>query len=479
MNVQFFQFSKRINSTKLPSSSGTSYDCVLKEGSSIIKPRIGIKWDGSANPPSNLNYAYISKYLRFYYVSNWTYSERQWWADLTVDPLASHRGPIGGSLKYVLRASSMHDPLAIDTMWNATAKVIGAGTLAGTSLGWANYGGGTDPDNTGVFVVTVIGEQNTVTSTAVAVQYQMSGIDLQRMLNGLWLDVNGSINQAIGGAATELDALKEIIKLPSRFTTDLTQYIKGVMWFPFSFPHPSGGLPIHLGVHPTIAADVVQAPERVFSGSVNTFGVPAGKERWECLAPYGRYWFYMEPFGMIEIDPYVAVDSPTLTYSVKVDSLSGLGILTLYADAGSGGGTRRTIAIRCAQIGVAVPYGSTAPNYSGAISMAAGISAAVGAPEVGALLGGIGSAASMGFPSRSSGTAGGGAALEGVGHFCYEVFDHVDIDNAETGRPLCKTVQIAAVPGYVLCKDGDVDAPATDQELAQIKSYLEGGFFYE
>jgi hypothetical protein len=59
------------------------------------------------------------------------------------------------------------------------------------------------------------------------------------------------------------------------------------------------------------------------------------------------------------------------------------------------------------------------------------------------------------------------------------VFDHVDSDNAETGRPLCKTVQIAAVPGYVLCKDGDVDAPATDQELAQIKSYLEGGFFYE
>lgn len=474
MNIQFFQFSKRINSTKLPTGSGTSYDCVLKEGSSIIKPRIGIKWDGSGTPPANLNYAYISKYLRFYYVSNWTYSERQWWADLTVDPLASHRGPIGGSLKYVIRSSSTHDPLAIDTMWNAKATVVGAGTIAGSSLGWDNYGSGG-----GVFVVTVIGEQNTVSSNSVAVQYQMDGTDLQRMLNGLWLDVNGSINQAIGGAATELDALKEILKLPSRFTTDLTQYIKGVMWFPFRFPNPAGGADIHLGVHPTIAASVVQAPERVFSGSVATSGQLNGREKWECLAPYGRYWFYMEPFGMIEIDPYVAVDSPTLTYSVKVDSLSGLGILTLYADAGSGGGTRRTIAIRCAQVGVSVPYGSIAPNYSGAISLAAGISAAVGAPEVGALIGGIGSAASMGFPSHSSGTAGGGAALEGVGHFCYEVFDHVDIDNAETGRPLCKTVQIASVPGYVLCKDGDVDAPATDQELAQIKAYLEGGFFYE
>lgn len=473
MNVQFFQFSKRINSTKLPSSSGTSYDCVLKEGSSIIKPRIGIKWDGSANPPSNLNYAYISKYLRFYYVSNWTYSERQWWADLTVDPLASHRGPIGDSLKYVLRSSSIHDPLAIDTMWNAKATVVGAGTIAGSGLGWANYGSGG-----GSFVVTVIGEQNTVSSNSVAVQYSCSGSELQNMIQALFTDVNGAINQAVGGAATELDALKEILRLPSRFTTDLSQYIKGIMWFPFSFPS-AGGIMMRLGVHPVGAFNCLGSPEIVFSGSVATSGQLYGREKWECLSPYGRYWFYMEPFGMIEIDPYVAVDSPTLTYSVKVDSLSGLGILTLYADAGTGGGTRRTIAIRCAQIGVSVPYGSIAPNYSGAINLAGGVAAMMGNPEVGALLGGIGSAASMGFPSHSSGTAGGGAALEGVGHFCYEVFDHVDIDNAESGRPLCKTVQISSVPGYILCKDGDVDAPATDQELAQIKSYLEGGFYYE
>lgn len=476
MNVQFFQFSKRINSTKLPSSSGTSYDCVLKEGSSIIKPRIGIKWDGSANPPSNLNYAYISKYLRFYYVSNWTYSERQWWADLTVDPLASHRGPIGGSLKYVLRASSMHDPLAIDTMWNAKSNAIAAGTLGGSGLGWANYGAGTSGH--GYFVVTVIGQDNSTAGTNqnVAMQYQMDAAGLQNLIYELWYDVNGAVNQEVGGATDIKDAILGILKIPSRLTTDLSQYIKSVMWFPCSFPTEAST--IYLGVHPAGGGSIVKNPEVVFSGSVNTYGVPAGKERWECLAPYGRYWFYMLPFGMIEIDPYVAVDSPSLTYTVAVDSLSGLGVLKLYADAGSSG-TSRLIATRCAQIGVAVPYGSVAPNYAGAINLAAGAAAAAGVPEVGALLGGIGSAASMGFPSHSSGTAGGGAALEGFGFFCYEIFDHVDVDNAESGRPLCKTVQIAAVPGYVLCKDGDVDAPATDQELAQIKSYLEGGFFYE
>lgn len=473
MNVTFYQFSKKLNSTALPSGSGSTYDCILKDDSSILKPRIGLKWDGSGSAPANLNYAYIPKYLRFYFVSNWTYSERQWWADLTVDPLASHRGPIGSSLKYVLRSSNTHDPLAIDNMWNATAEVVGAGTIAGSSLGWADYGNGG-----GTFVITVIGEQNTVTSNSVAVQYECSGSQLQTMIQSLFTDVNGAINQAIGGAATELDALKEILRLPSRFSTDLSQYIKGIMWFPFSFPS-SGGIQMRLGVHPVGVYDVVGSPMRVFSGSVATSGQLYGREKWECLSPFGRYWFSMQPFGMIDIDPYVAVDSPTLTYSVAVDSLSGLGILTLYADAGAGGGSRRILATRCAQIGVSVPYGSIAPNYSGAINLAAGLAAMTGHPDVGALLGGIGSAASMGFPSHSSGTAGGGAALEGEAYFCYEVFDHVAIDNAESGRPLCNTVQLSSIPGFILCKEGDVAAPATDQELAQISSYLTGGFFYE
>lgn len=472
MNIKFYQFSKKLNSTALPTGAGTSYDCVLKDTSSILKPKIGIKWDGSGSAPANLNYAYIQKYLRYYYVSNWTYSERQWWADLTVDPLASHRGPIGDSIKYVLRSSATHDPLAIDSMWNAKAEAVGAGTIAGSSLGWANYGGGG-----GTFVITVIGEQNTVTSNSVAVQYECSGTELQNMISALFTDVNGAINQAVGGAATELEALKEILRLPSRFSTDLSQYIKGIMWFPFSFPS-SGGVMMRLGVHPVGVFNVVGSPMIVFSGSVATSGLLYGRERWECLAPFGRYWFSMQPFGMIEIDPFVAVDSPSLTYSVAVDALSGLGIMTLYADAGASG-TRRILATRCAQIGVSVPYGSVAPNYAGAINLAAGVAAMTGHPDVGALLGGIGSAASMGYPAHSSGTAGGGAALEGVGYFMYEVFDHVDVDNAESGRPLCKTVQLSGIPGFILCKEGDVAAPATDQELAQIASYLTGGFFYE
>ena len=473
MKVNFAQFSKKLNSTAFPVGLSGGYDCILKEGSSILKPRIGIKWDGTGYAPANYNYAYIGAYMRYYFVQNWTYEERQWWADLVVDPLASFKGSIGASSKYVLRSAYSHDVDAIDSMWNAKSVTYLKGRTVGSSLGWASYGSGG-----GQFVMTVIGTQNDCYSNDVAVQYAMDGPGLQQVINQLWLDTEGIINQAIGGAASVQDALGEMLKIPSRLTTDLSEYIKGLMWFPFEFSTTPSSL--HLGVHPVSnAAAAVTNPKMTFTGSVNTVGVPSGKERWEMMAPYGRYWFNMQPFGTIEIDPYTATASSTLNYTITVDSLSGLGVLKLFAPGTGMGETSRIVGVRCAQIGVAVPYGSVAPNYAGAINLAAGAAAAAGAPEVGALLGGIGSAAAMGFPSHTSGTAGGGAALDGEASFNFEVFDHVDIDNAESGRPLCQTVTLSSIPGYILCKEGDIDAPATEQELAQIKSYLEGGFFYE
>ena len=57
---------------------------------------------------------------------------------------------------------------------------------------------------------------------------------------------------------------------------------------------------------------------------------------------------------------------------------------------------------------------------------------------------------------------------------------HVDQDLVEHGRPLCRVEKISDLAGgYVLCRDGDIEAPCTDGELDQISQYLTGGFFYE
>ena len=133
MNVTFYNFSKRRNSTKRP-SGGTSYTCLLKEDTSTARPSIAIKWNGSSSAPAGFNYCYIPDFGRYYWVNSWTYSERQWIAACSVDVLATYKTEIGGSSKYVLRAASDYDPEVIDTLYTPnltvsvpTASVPGSG----------------------------------------------------------------------------------------------------------------------------------------------------------------------------------------------------------------------------------------------------------------------------------------------------------------------------------------------------------------
>lgn len=59
---------------------------------------------------------------------------------------------------------------------------------------------------------------------------------------------------------------------------------------------------------------------------------------------------------------------------------------------------------------------------------------------------------------------------------------HHDIaadDNAQNGRPLCQVKTPASLGGYMMIQDADIQAPATSQELAAIKQYMEAGFYYE
>ena len=55
----------------------------------------------------------------------------------------------------------------------------------------------------------------------------------------------------------------------------------------------------------------------------------------------------------------------------------------------------------------------------------------------------------------------------------------VDEDNTRLGRPLCQIKTLSNIPGYIQVAEGDVDCDATLAEKATIKSYLEGGFYYE
>ena len=99
--VDFYNFKKRKNSTKTPSGTPATYNCVLKDGCGIIAPVIGLDIGLTANP-HQYNYATIAAFGRHYYVSDWVWENRLWWANLAVDVLGTYKTAIFNNTDYVV-----------------------------------------------------------------------------------------------------------------------------------------------------------------------------------------------------------------------------------------------------------------------------------------------------------------------------------------------------------------------------------------
>ena len=77
MKVKLYTFDKKYNSTKRPTATGTEFECLLKTSSSIISPTLELNI-GLVSNPSAYNYAYIQAYERYYWVSEWTFTNTSW-----------------------------------------------------------------------------------------------------------------------------------------------------------------------------------------------------------------------------------------------------------------------------------------------------------------------------------------------------------------------------------------------------------------
>lgn len=80
---------------------------------------------------------------------------------------------------------------------------------------------------------------------------------------------------------------------------------------------------------------------------------------------------------------------------------------------------------------------------------------------------------------QTSGANGSIAEYFKAPQLCAQFFKQVDEANVHRGRPLCKDRTISSIPGYILVADADMSLQATQEENLKVKSYMEGGFFYE
>lgn len=492
MNVAFWSnFSKRKNSTKRPSGSGTVYDCILKDSTSIMRPKIALKWTGNSSPVT-LSYATIGSFgNRCYFVADWTYEDRQWVATLEEDVLGSFQSSIATLNKYVIRSGGSPSafnagtpdsffPAGFDHDDNATSVSI---------TGWA-----ADPGAGGDYVVGIIGNSNSGLYQCGGAAYgRVTAADLNTILSSAFTSRTSIWS---GTTPTTIqDALVFVGETLVKSIFNPGDYILSAMWFPFSVNYSSTGVTPELGYIPCVGATMygLTAPKREFHFVVPTSGLFGdGKEPNLYIEPYCSYYLEFWPFGVFPINGRTLVSSTTqgIAIDVTVDVITGTARFEAYRSTSS---TYPSDAYKSAylcggsaKLGVELPISGAKSNAaSGLGQLISTVGAAASASSGWGVAAALGSGA-LNVSQAIAPTASSGGACSGFAGIKTDVrlhktrFTPAGLDYAELGKAYAQKVVLATIPGFIQCWDGDFDtAGASIAEREEISSYLTGGFFYE
>ena len=463
VTIDFYSFSKRINSTKQPTGAASlSADCIIKRGSSIINPTIELDL-GLATSPASYNYAYISDFGRYYFVSDWVFNERLWTAQLTVDVLATFKSEIGSYTGYVGRSASSYDTRIVDNLYPAKAKNTHESNSVSSPF--------LDPDlaPNGCFIIGTMGESGS--GNGGAVSYYRAELGAMQGLIDYFLG-----NAAIYGQSDISDDLLKCIFNP-------LQYVVSCMWFPFKPPVTSGD--VGFGWWHFSNGNIVPLSNLEWGTNLQ-FTIPkhpkaSSRGQYLNLAPFARYRLEAGPWGIIPLDNFNLLDSSQLDCSYKVDLMTGTGRFNIkFRDKLA---YEQTVT---AQIGVPVQLGQNLFNQgaltSGAHSVVDIAKSALTGDVAGVIHGGItaiGDAAALMQSVPSTMGSNGTRSFNNLFTLMGDFVDVVDEDIASRGRPLCKAVQLSTLSGYIQCIDADPEISGTNSELASIIEYLNGGFYYE
>lgn len=465
--VRFWSFSKRYNSTKQPvTANATNFDCIVKDGSAIINPKIVLDL-GRTTDPSQYNYCMIPAFNRYYWVREWSFDRGLWTATLEVDVLATYKTEIGASNLYILRAAAAYNGNIVDNLYPCkTGCDFTSQTL-------------TYPYTSGCYVIGCISKYAAYGSIT---YYVVDSQNMKNLITALMTDV---ITAANGFSVSDASyALQQSI-------VDPIQYIKSVTWIPFdasditTIPFP-GGLQLYNWTfsNVTCTAVVYTRVEKSYTFNITKHPDTAARGNYVNASPYTLMTLNFPPFGTIDLDTSNLANATTLDINLDVDVLTGQGNLRVMAN----GVLMHELKT---QVGVPVQITQITNDVLGAASsLAGGVSGAIsgallGGPAgiagaVGSAINGIGNAIQSIMPKAN--TIGGGgnySVLRYPPRLDYQFFRPVDDDLTQNGRPLCEKRVINTLSGYMLIQDGDVSIAGTRTEAEQIRAYLESGFYYE
>lgn len=467
--VILYDFEKKHNSTKRPTAgAGSSYEGTLKDSSSILSPSIYFKF-GYAFNPSQLNYAYIQTFGRYYYITDWVFEGGRWLAQMKTDSLASWKTEIAASEQYVLRSRTDYDELIPDYSY---------ATFAGTALKSSSIDNpwATSIRN-GRWILGIISGDVLAGDTGTS-WYTMDNTNFNKLREKLFGDISWL------GITDFTDNLQKAILNP-------IQYISTVVWVPYvPLTFTASLTSIKIGYWEVAGISCKVLDPALLLIQDYEFDIPKHPQsntlgRWITASDYTQYTLYFPPFGALEIPSQQLISSDTLYVRLYLDCTSkhSVMIVSPYAEYSS-------IIAQCyADVGIDSQLGQTNTDtfkaIGGVASGAVGLGMSIAGANPGGVLGGISgilSGIGDGIAPTLQRSGGGGGSMAELRtpvelRARYKLMTEEDIDHF--GRPYCKKSKLSLLPGYVLCKDAEVECAATPGEMEEIVDALNTGFYYE
>lgn len=460
LTVNFWGYDKKAHSTARPATDPiASYQCDVVDGSGLLNPTI--KLHTNFTSPIDHTYAQLPDWGRYYFVRGWRYDKGLWWADLTVDVLATYKTQIGENTMYISRAASASDGSIVDTMYPVKAGL--------------SFTTATQQNNpfavafaSGYFVVGVI---NGDTAAVGAVAYYVFTMAEFRAFSQLLLGDSSYLG-------TITDVSTELLKcLVNPF-----QYIASCIWLPFTPNMGAAVTTIPLGWW-SVSANAHKLGAFPRSAGSITITVPkhpdaATRGAYLLQEPFTQYYLDFPPFGALSIAANLLVNSTLINLYWDCDAITGSGRLQICPDAA------QPVNILHAQIGVPVQIAQMAPDVYGAVQSILptfeGSTLAQYANGFMNVLSGVAAATMSNIcPMQTVGGNGGFMA----GYYPIRLtamFASIPADNtANWGKPLCQNRKINTLSGFIQCADSDIKISCMDEERKEIQSYITSGFFYE
>lgn len=326
IDVVFFQYSKRLNSTAQPAlSAGTRLECIFREGFDVLNPelQLDLRANSDYQNPFRWNYCYIPTLQRYYWIRDWAFDGGMWLCGTDEDLLASHKTAIGNCYIYAQRLADRLDNGSVRDGGISDSMIP---TVASPS--WSYNRASSSPFakslNSGCYVVGIINpDPDAVGSVS---YYALTPANFKQfrstLMGGSWITSTAEMS---------VDTQKAIL--------NPIQYVTSCMWFPFDINNVGDitqavhGMTLgwwSLGAigHMNIRSDgmyrfYVNVPVPVHPQYAAT------QQRMLRCAPFSTYLLHLPYFGSLPID-YEDFSSGTVGALFEVDIISGKGSVQLY-----------------------------------------------------------------------------------------------------------------------------------------------------